>query len=130
MATRCLTCEKWIDEENLCHACDRLLRWVQGYFDHRPGMAGKISLSTDFVRELAVESLDWMIWILEAEGKLGVVIEDDDAERIHTVGEFIQFLRQADAVWPEGQRVQLRPRTWCLSPWEWDVVEDDVADPA
>lgn len=128
MSIECLTCDAAAERGDLCHNCEGLLRWIRGYFAHRPGLAETIVLETHFVQELAVESLDWMCWVLEIEEKFDVVVSDEDAERIQTVADFIRFLRSRHAWWPDDRDIILRPRTSCWSGWNWDVVEIDPPD--
>ena len=81
-----------------CTECAQLLRWFHGYFAHDPslGVTWWITPATSF-KELGVESLDWMCWLLEAEEKLGIDIPEKDAVKLRTVGEFLGYLRARGA---------------------------------
>jgi acyl carrier protein len=57
-----------------------------------PGLEAQIAPETTFI-DLGADSLDWMDWLLEAEDKLGTTIPDRDAEGLHTVGQFLRYLR-------------------------------------
>lgn len=122
MPNLCAICGQPTAGAAWCPPCAGLFRWVKGYFAHLPDRAGAITPATRFLADLAVESLDWMNWLLEAEEKLDIAIPDDRADRVGTVGEFIRLLRQEGASWPDGRDVVLRPRRRFWDSHVWDVV--------
>ncbi len=122
MDVRCSICRAGTVGTSLCAVCAGLLRWVRGYFAHDPGLPSRVGPETRFVEDLGVESLDWMCWSMEARDKLGVILADERLERIRTVGEFVQALREAGAVWPDDVELRLRPRRGWWSPYRWDIA--------
>ena len=53
----------------------------------------KISLDTDFLQDLDVESLDLVDLITAFEDKYGVEIADKDVKDLHTVGDVIDYIK-------------------------------------
>jgi acyl carrier protein len=53
-----------------------------------------ITLQSSFQDELAADSLDMVELIMEFEKEFNIAIPDDDAEKINTVGEAIQYIRK------------------------------------
>ena len=123
MPTPCTICDEPTDAPDLCPSCSGLLRWVRAYFSDEPNFP--ITPATRFVDDLAIESLDWMDWLSEAEAKLGIVIFDQQAERIQTVGQFIRFLKFAGAHWPDDLDLRQVSRRW-YGPYRWDVIQSST----
>ncbi len=57
-----------------------------------------ISRSTHFVEDLNADSLDTVELVMEFEDEFDTDIPDDKAEQIKTVGEVIEFIKQAHGV--------------------------------
>jgi acyl carrier protein len=55
----------------------------------------KISRTTSFVDDLNADSLDTVELVMEFEDEFETSIPDDQAEKIKTVGEAIEFIKQA-----------------------------------
>jgi len=55
----------------------------------------QISRDTDFVEDLSADSLDTVELVMEFEDEFDTSIPDDQAEKIRTVGEAIEFIKQA-----------------------------------
>jgi len=55
----------------------------------------KISRSTSFVEDLNADSLDTVELVMEFEDEFETSIPDEQAEKIKTVGEAIDFIKQA-----------------------------------
>lgn len=55
----------------------------------------KISRDTSFVEDLNADSLDTVELVMEFEDEFETSIPDDKAEKIKTVGEAIEFIKQA-----------------------------------
>ncbi len=53
----------------------------------------KISLDTDFLQDLDVESLDLVDLVTAFEDKYGVEIADKDVKDLHTVGDVIDYIK-------------------------------------
>jgi acyl carrier protein len=54
----------------------------------------KISLETDFLNDLDVESLDLVDLVTAFEDKYGVEIADKDVKDLHTVGDVINYIKE------------------------------------
>jgi acyl carrier protein len=57
----------------------------------------KITRETSFVDDLNADSLDTVELVMEFEDEFETSIPDDQAEKIKTVGEAIDFIKQAKA---------------------------------
>ena len=57
-----------------------------------------ISRSTSFVEDLNADSLDTVELVMEFEDEFETSIPDDQAEQIRTVGQAIDFIKQAHGV--------------------------------
>lgn len=58
----------------------------------------KISRDTSFVDDLNADSLDTVELVMEFEDEFETSIPDEQAEKIKTVGEAIDFIKQAHGV--------------------------------
>ena len=54
----------------------------------------KVKPETSFTNDLGADSLDIVELVMELEEEFGMSIPDEDAEKIRTVGEAIQYIRQ------------------------------------
>lgn len=52
----------------------------------------KITETTSFVNDLGADSLDTVELVMEFEEKFDINIPDEDAEKIQTVGDAIQYI--------------------------------------
>ncbi len=59
---------------------------------------GKISRDTSFVEDLNADSLDTVELVMEFEDEFETSIPDEQAEQIKTVGQAIDFIKQANGV--------------------------------
>lgn len=60
--------------------------------------AEKISRTTNFVEDLNADSLDQVELVMEFEDEFETSIPDEQAEKIKTVGQAIEFIKQAQGV--------------------------------
>ncbi len=58
---------------------------------------GKITRTTAFVEDLNADSLDQVELVMELEDEFGTPIPDDQAEKLKTVGNAIDFIKTAKA---------------------------------
>ena len=58
----------------------------------------KITRDTSFVEDLNADSLDTVELVMEFEDEFETSIPDDQAEKIQTVGQAIDFIKQAQGV--------------------------------
>ncbi len=58
----------------------------------------KINRDTSFVEDLNADSLDTVELVMEFEAEFETSIPDDQAEKIRTVGQAIDFIKQAQGV--------------------------------
>lgn len=54
--------------------------------------ASQVTESASFTKDLGADSLDTVELIMEFEKEFDITIEDDDAEKIQTVGDVISYL--------------------------------------
>jgi acyl carrier protein len=82
----------------------------------------KMTAETTF-HDLSVDSLDYVEWLVEAEERFGVVIPDGTAERMRTVGDYLEYIRISigGAKPPEGWSPRSSGRTHPM----WDRQVDD-----
>ncbi len=52
----------------------------------------EIKNEASFVDDLGVESLDFVELILALEEEFDLIISDEDAEKIHTVGDVVKYI--------------------------------------
>ncbi len=55
---------------------------------------GEISRETHFVNDLNADSLDTVELVMEFEDEFEISIPDEEAEKIQTVGEAIDYIRE------------------------------------
>ena len=58
----------------------------------------KISRDTSFVEDLNADSLDTVELVMEFEDEFETSIPDDQAEKIQTVGQAVEFIKNANGV--------------------------------
>ncbi len=58
---------------------------------------GKITAETSFVNDLNADSLDVVEMVMEFEDEFETSIPDEEAEKIQTVGQAVQFIAGARA---------------------------------
>lgn len=58
----------------------------------------KISRDTSFVEDLNADSLDTVELVMEFEDEFETSIPDEQAEKIQTVGQAVDFIKQANGV--------------------------------
>ncbi len=58
---------------------------------------GEITRQTSFVNDLNADSLDTVELVMEFEDEFETSIPDEDAEKIQTVGQAIEYIMQAQA---------------------------------
>ncbi len=63
--------------------------------DHFAYDKEKIKRSTTFVEEIGADSLDIVEFVMELEEEFDIQIPDDQAEKIKTVGEAVDFIEAA-----------------------------------
>lgn len=54
----------------------------------------EITLQTSFVNDLNADSLDTVELVMELEDEFDLTIPDEEAEKLKTVGEAIEFIRK------------------------------------
>lgn len=57
----------------------------------------KVQPETNFINDLGADSLDIVELVMELEEEFGMSIPDEDAEKIKTVGEAIEYIKQHKA---------------------------------
>ncbi|MCX7909153.1 MAG: acyl carrier protein [Ignavibacteria bacterium] len=54
----------------------------------------QVTETANFIKDLGADSLDTVELIMEFEKEFGITIEDTEAEKIQTVGDAINFLKE------------------------------------
>ncbi|KAF1084375.1 Acyl carrier protein [Sporotomaculum syntrophicum] len=57
-----------------------------------------INMDASFVDDLGVESLDFVELLLALEDEFDLIISDEEAEKIHTVGDVVMFIEERQKV--------------------------------
>lgn len=57
----------------------------------------EITLQSNFIDDLKADSLDLVEMVMAFEDNLGVTIPDEDQEKIRTVGEVVEYIRQKES---------------------------------
>jgi acyl carrier protein len=72
---------------------DALRERLLGYISTRMGIPkDRLSLSTSFVEDLGIDSLDIVELVMQLEEAFNVTIPDAEAERMRTLDDFLMFL--------------------------------------
>lgn len=78
-----------------CPNCGHLLWWFRDRLHLATGVGPEqVALSSSFIDDLDIDSLDLAELIMEAEESFGVVLSDAAAEELKTVQDAIRFLQQ------------------------------------
>jgi acyl carrier protein len=118
---RCSVCKvpPGATEGDICAECGELLRWFRSYFaDVRNLDPLTITPRTRFVDDLGLDSLDHVDWALEAESVFGIRMSDREAEQMHTVGDFLAWLRAGGAKWLPSQDIEIEKGRWGSRDWK------------
>ena len=59
--------------------------------------AEKVTASASFVEDLGADSLDTVELVMAFEEEFGIEIPDEDAEKLQTVGDAINYIQQHQA---------------------------------
>ena len=54
---------------------------------------GEVTLESSFKDDLGADSLDVVELVMELEDEFGLEISDEDAEKINTVGEVVEYIK-------------------------------------
>ena len=57
----------------------------------------KVKLETNFINDLGADSLDIVELVMELEEEFDMSIPDEDAEKIRTVGDAVDYIKQQQA---------------------------------
>lgn len=60
--------------------------------EHLGASRDKLSPETSFINDLGADSLDTVELVMEFEGAFDITIPDEDAEKIQTVGDAINYI--------------------------------------
>ena len=56
--------------------------------------AGEVNIEASFTNDLVADSLDTVELIMEFEKELNIAIQDDQAEKISTVGQAVDYITE------------------------------------
>jgi len=68
---------------------DKIVSLIADKFEVEPST---ITKETSFSKDLDADSIDLVVFVLELEDAFGSEIPDDDAEKITTVGEAVNYI--------------------------------------
>ena len=54
----------------------------------------EITTDASFVKDLGIDSLDYAELVMEFEQTFDIKIPDDDAEKMQTIGQAVQYIRE------------------------------------
>ena len=54
----------------------------------------KVNKETSFINDLGADSLDTVELVMEFEDEFGISINDEDAEKIETVGDAVKYITE------------------------------------
>lgn len=99
---RCPICGKvsWVKPsypsgDSCCSNCGQLLWWFRDRLCHDGRIAPEqVTLSSSFIDDLGADSLDTAELIIELEEEFGIVVPNDDVERIKTVADAIRYIEK------------------------------------
>ena len=75
-------------------ADDEILRKVRDIVCEQLNVtAEKVAMETSFVNDLGADSLDTVELVMEFEDEFDINIPDEDAEKIKTVGEAVNYIK-------------------------------------
>lgn len=75
---------------------DRIFERVQDIVVQQLGVdKAKVTLNANFANDLGADSLDTVELVMAIEEEFSIEIPDEDAEKIATLDQAIQFIRQA-----------------------------------
>ena len=72
-----------------------MMRVIAIVSDHFAYDKEKIKRSTTFIEDIGADSLDIVEFVMELEEEFDIQIPDDQAEKIKTVGEAIDYIENA-----------------------------------
>ncbi|MCX8028815.1 MAG: acyl carrier protein [Brevinematales bacterium] len=55
--------------------------------------ASKVTLEASFVEDLGADSIDIVELIMSLEEEFGITISDEDAQKIRTVGDAVEYIK-------------------------------------
>lgn len=61
----------------------------------------KVKLETNFINDLGADSLDIVELVMELEEEFDMSIPDEDAEKIRTVGEAVEYIKNHEGAGKE-----------------------------
>jgi acyl carrier protein len=77
-------------------------RVVEIVCEHLAVQKDQVNRNTKFIEDIGADSLDIVELVMELEEEFDIQIPDDQAEKIKTVGEAVDFIEQATKNKPQG----------------------------
>lgn len=52
----------------------------------------KITEDSDIIKDIGADSLDIVEFLMDAENKWGITIEEEDVKNLHTIGDVVKYI--------------------------------------
>ena len=83
-----------------CPSCGQLLWWFRDHLSRESGIAPESITLSSSLTDLVSDSLDTVELVMELEEQFDIMIPDDAAERINTIGDTIRYILESRRIEP------------------------------
>lgn len=52
----------------------------------------KITEDSDIIKDIGADSLDIVVFLMDAENEWGITIEEEDVKDLHTIGDVVKYI--------------------------------------
>lgn len=52
----------------------------------------KITEDSDIIKDIGADSLDIVVFLMDAENEWGITIEEEDVKNLHTIGDVVKYI--------------------------------------
>jgi acyl carrier protein len=87
----------YLNEEEKIMSTESIFETVQSILAEQLGIEeDQITMESNFIDDLNADSLDIVELVMAMEQEFGISIPDDEAERIKTVGDAVNFIKEIE----------------------------------
>jgi len=87
----------YLNEEGKIMSTESIFETVQSILAEQLGIEeDQITMESNFIDDLNADSLDIVELVMAMEQEFGISIPDDEAERIKTVGDAVNFIKEIE----------------------------------